>query len=188
MTHATREIWMHFLPCTIYLVRFLLGLISHSRHVLMPVSSMNFVHEWFLAFAEDAQCRKNGGRLYVTCRGEMLLKCSWLQKERKKKSHYDLLGVSIWGVETKLQQSIWCSIFFFSPPPSLFLHESCSTPSRDGMKNSALHAQEPCVLGLQQCSVIFSVFIFYFEQSVKAKFCHQVGCSPAGVDTTNICL
>lgn len=75
--------WISCRVQLIWSVRLVLRAISYSRHVLMPVSSMNFGHEWFCAFAWSCTVSKGcqwpgqavlGGCLYIICQDDMLLK------------------------------------------------------------------------------------------------------------------
>ena len=71
----------------IWSARLVLTAWSHSRHVLMPVSSMKICHEWF-ALCWTCTVLKGrgwqgqailGGCLYIICQDDMLSKClsSW---------------------------------------------------------------------------------------------------------------
>lgn len=96
--------------------------------------------------------------------------------------------------ETKLRRSV-NAVFYFFPRRSFSLHKSCGSDSGVGMKNSTSHAHVLYLVDdsykLQSDSVTASVMISVFiisSQSVTPKCSRYVGCSAAGVDTTNIWL
>ena len=127
--HTVMWNWISCRVQLIWSVRLVLRAISYSRHVLMPVSSMNFGHEWFCAFAWSCTVSKGcqwpgqavlGGCLYIICQDDMLLKTLRLLIKRNcHPSFFFFLYPDFpFGGESKLRRSVdavFYLFFFFLP-------------------------------------------------------------------------